>query len=295
MRNLPLPNVTYILPRVDNDAKDDDKSAGRRTATPRGGRTDGRTCRRGGRTGEPMSRVGGRTGDQGGQGGDRGIRANEGEGEVPDFSTIIAQQLQNLLSTIIAQVGNHASNIQGDVRSANVSNGRNGCSYKEFMTCNPKDYNGKGGAIVYTRWIEKMESVQTRGREATVGMTWEDFKDLMRKEFGPNNEMQKLETELVPHLVTPKNKRIKRYIYGLALQIRAMVAATEPTIIQSVVLKAGMLTDEAIRNGPLKKNTEKRGNSGELSRKENFKDDNKRSRTGRVFATITNPVRKEYM
>ncbi|GJT83494.1 putative reverse transcriptase domain-containing protein [Tanacetum coccineum] len=74
-----------------------------------------------------------------------------------------------------------------------------------------------------------------------------------------------------------------------------MVAATEPTRIQSVVLKAGMLTDEAIRNGSLRKNTEKRGNSGELSRNGNFRDDNKRSRTGRAFSIVTNPVRKEYM
>nr|GEU36853.1 reverse transcriptase domain-containing protein [Tanacetum cinerariifolium] len=93
---------------------------------------------------------------------------------------------------------------------------------------------------------------------------------------------------------SPENKKIERCIYGLALQIRAVVAATEPTTIQSVVLKAGMLTDEAIRNGSLKKNTEKRGNDRELSRKENVRDDNKRSRTGMVFATITNPVRKEY-
>nr|GEV08992.1 hypothetical protein [Tanacetum cinerariifolium] len=70
---------------------------------------------------------------------------------------------------------------------------------------------------------------------------------------------------LFTHLVTPKNKRIER-----------------------------MLTDEAIRTGPLKKNTEKGGNGGELSRKENVRDDNKRSRTGRLFATITNPVRKEF-
>ncbi|GKA80678.1 reverse transcriptase domain-containing protein [Tanacetum coccineum] len=324
------------------------RSAGRQTAAPRGGRTGGRTGRGGGRTGEPTGRVGGRTGDQDGQGGDRGIGANGGVDEVPDFSTVIAQQLQDLLPTIIAQVGNHASNIQGDVRSVNVSNGRNGCSYKEFMACNPKDYDGKGGAIVYTRWIEKMESVQdmsgcganqkvkytagsfigkaltwwntqvqTRGREAAVGMTWEDFKGLMRKEFCPNNELQKLESEfwchamvgaghaaytdrfhklarLVPHLVTPENKRIERYIYGLAPQIRAMVAATEPTTIQSVVLKAGMLTDEAIRNGSLRKNTEKRGNGREPSRDGNVRDDNKRSRTGRAFAIVTNPVRKEY-
>ncbi|GJW07073.1 putative reverse transcriptase domain-containing protein [Tanacetum coccineum] len=99
---------------------------------------------------------------------------------------------------------------------------------------------------------------------------------------------------LVPHLVTPENKRIERYIYGLALQIRGMVAAMEPTIIQSDILKAGVLTDEAIRNGSLKKNTKKRGNCEKGSRDGNVKDDNKRSRTGRAFTTTTNPVRNEY-
>ncbi|GKD69806.1 hypothetical protein Tco_1323896 [Tanacetum coccineum] len=68
---------------------------------------------------------------------------------------------------------------------------------------------------------------------------------------------------------------IERYIYGLALQIRAMVAATEPTTIQSVVLKVGMLTDEAIRSGSLRKNTEKGGNGREPSKDGNVRDDNK--------------------
>nr|GEY91265.1 putative reverse transcriptase domain-containing protein [Tanacetum cinerariifolium] len=35
-----------------------------------------------------------------------------------------------------------------------------GCSYKEFLACNPKEYDGKGGVVVLTRWIEKMKSVQ---------------------------------------------------------------------------------------------------------------------------------------
>ncbi|GJW81377.1 reverse transcriptase domain-containing protein [Tanacetum coccineum] len=73
-----------------------------------------------------------------------------------------------------------------------------------------------------------------------------------------------------------------------------MVAATEITTIQSVILKAGMLTDAAIRIEALKKVTKKIGNNGEPSRDGNVRDDNKRSRTGRAFATITNPVRKEY-
>ncbi|GJS97207.1 putative reverse transcriptase domain-containing protein [Tanacetum coccineum] len=292
---------------------------GRSTTAPRGGRTDGRTGRGCRRTGESTGRVGGRTSDQDGQGGDRGNGANGGIDEVPDFSTVIAQQL-HLLPTIIAQVGSQASNIQGDVRNVryvNVNNDRDDYSYKEFMACNLKDCEGKCGVIVYTRWIKKMESVhdmsgyrdnqkvkytsdsfigmaltwwnsqvQARGREATVGMTWEDFKTLMREELCPNNEMQKLETEFC---VTPWS--------GLAMLYTLIdfmsLVATEPTIIQSVVLKAGMLIDETIRNGSLKKNTEKRGNGGEPIRDGNARDDNKRSRTGRAFATVTNPIRKE--
>ncbi|GJZ40727.1 putative reverse transcriptase domain-containing protein [Tanacetum coccineum] len=52
--------------------------------------------------------------------------------------------------------------------------------------------------------------------------------------------------------------------------------------------------DEAIRNGSLKKNTEKRGNGGEHSRDRNTKDDKKRTRTTNAFATTANPVRREY-
>ncbi|GJU81517.1 putative reverse transcriptase domain-containing protein [Tanacetum coccineum] len=139
----------------------------------------------------------------------------------------------------------------------------------------------------------------------------------MKEEYCPSNDMHRLETDiwshsmvgaghatytdrfhelarLVPHLVTPETKRIERYIYGLAPQIRRMVAATEPPTIQSAILKARVLTDEAVRNGSLKRTGERRGDGGESSKEGNVKGDNKRARTGKVFATITNPVRKEY-
>ncbi|GKG16048.1 hypothetical protein Tco_0358371, partial [Tanacetum coccineum] len=51
-------------------------------------------------------------------------------------------------------------NIQGNVRNVIMNNDRGGCSYKEFLACNPKEYDGKGGAIAYTHWVEKIESVQ---------------------------------------------------------------------------------------------------------------------------------------
>ncbi|GKA16010.1 reverse transcriptase domain-containing protein [Tanacetum coccineum] len=167
----------------------------------------------------------------------------------------VTKQLQDLLPTIIARVVNHASNIQGDVRSANVGNGRNGCLYKEFMACNPKDYDGKGGAIVYTRWIKKMESVQDMsgyGANQKVKYTPGSF---IASHAAYTDRFHEL-ARLVPHLVTLENKMIER-------------------------------------NGSLKKNTKKGGNGGKLSRKENVRDENKRSRTGRAFATTTNPFRKE--
>nr|GEV99380.1 calcium/proton exchanger [Tanacetum cinerariifolium] len=83
-------------------------------------------------------------------------------------------QLQNLLPNIVAQVGDQGRGqgdgrnqnsdavndyFQGDVRIATEGNDHRSCTYKEFLACNPNEYDGKGGAIVYTRWIEKMESV----------------------------------------------------------------------------------------------------------------------------------------
>ncbi|GKC83072.1 reverse transcriptase domain-containing protein [Tanacetum coccineum] len=133
-----------------------------------------------------------------------------------------------------------------------------------------------GGSFIGKALTWWNSQIYTRIREAAVEMSWEDFKTLTREEFCPVNEMQKLETEfwnhamvgaghaayidwfhelarLVPHLVTPENKRIER-------------------------------------NGSLKKNTEKRGNSGETSRDRNVKDDNKRTRIRNAFATTANLI-----
>ncbi|GJR11533.1 putative reverse transcriptase domain-containing protein [Tanacetum coccineum] len=274
-----------------------DASASRPAATPRGGGTGGQVDRGGRRVREHMRRNVKPTSEPEGQGNNQGVEVHEGGDGVLDFSMIIAQQLQNLLPTMLAQVGNQGSNqgdnrnqsctavhdnIWGDVRNVIVNNGRRDCTYEECLDCNPKEYDGKGGAIVYTHWIEKMESVQDMSRcrddqkvkytagsfvgkalmwwnsqihirihEVVVSMTWDDFK------------------------------------------IRGTVATKEPKTIQKTVQIAGTLIDEAIRNGSLKKNPEKRGNGGEHSKDKNGRDDNKRTRTGNAFATTTNPVRRE--
>ncbi|GJX67979.1 reverse transcriptase domain-containing protein [Tanacetum coccineum] len=197
-----------------------------------------------------------------------------------------------------AQVGGqgrgqgNGRNQNGDAVNDNIwGNVTRGCTYKDFLACNPKEYDGKGGAIVYTRWIEKMESVQDMSRckdnkkvkytaSAFVGMSWEDFKTLTREEFCPSNEMQKLETELWNHaMVGAGHATYTDRFHELARLVPHLVT----------------LEDKRIeRNGSIKKNHEKKGNMGEPSKDRNEKDDNKRTRTGNDFATTANPIRREY-
>ncbi|GJS39991.1 hypothetical protein Tco_0565034 [Tanacetum coccineum] len=77
-------------------------------------------------------------------------------GGAPNFSTIIAQQLQNLLPVMLAQVSNRGNvgnqngnvvneNIQENIGNMIVNGNRVGCSYKEFLACNPKEYDGNVG------------------------------------------------------------------------------------------------------------------------------------------------------
>ncbi|GKF99654.1 hypothetical protein Tco_0301345, partial [Tanacetum coccineum] len=125
---------------------------------------------------------------------------------------------------MLAQVGNQGNvgNQNGDVVNENVRNvlvngNRVGCSYKEFLAFNPKEYDGKGGAVVLTRWIDQMESVhdmsgcsidqkvkytaglfmgkalkwwnsqiRTLSREVAVSMSWNDLKFMMIDEFCPS-------------------------------------------------------------------------------------------------------------
>nr|GEY55233.1 hypothetical protein [Tanacetum cinerariifolium] len=120
--------------------------------------------------------------------------------------------------------------------------------------------------------------IRTLSQEIAVSMSWNDFKFMMIEEFCPSYEMQKLETKLwnhimvgvghaaytdrfyelarlVPHLVTPKSRKIER-------------------------------------NGSIKK-VEKRGNVGEPRKDKNGMDDNKRTRTKNASVTTANSIRRE--
>ncbi|GJX68959.1 putative reverse transcriptase domain-containing protein [Tanacetum coccineum] len=188
----------------------------------------------------------------------------------------------NILPQIVTQVTNNVNN-------ANGGNGRNnGCTYKGFMACNPKEYYRKGVKYVASSFVNKAltwwnTQVQARGHEEAIGMSWTDFKTLLVEELCPSNEMEKLEfkfwnhkmvganhagytdrfhelAKLVPHLVTPESSRIKR---------------------------AGILTDEAVSCGTLIKGNEKRKGVEESSKQRGGRNDDKREKVRKVFVAAT--------
>ncbi|GKE03923.1 putative reverse transcriptase domain-containing protein [Tanacetum coccineum] len=105
---------------------------------------------------------------------------------------------------------------------------------------------------------------------------------------GYTDRFQEL-AKLVPHLVTHKSKRIGRYINGLAPQFRRMLRATQPTTIQSVILKARILTDEAVCCGTLTRRSEKRKEVEETSKQGGSWKDNKKAKVGKGFVAIAPP------
>nr|GEY32726.1 hypothetical protein [Tanacetum cinerariifolium] len=99
-----------------------------------------------------------------------------------------------------------------------------------------------------------------RGRRPREGND-ERVDDLCVKEITKEWELMGV---LVPHFVTPESRMIERYVYGIALQIRRMVAVTKPKTIQKAVQIFGALTDEVVRNGSIKKCISNRSTSSNL-------------------------------
>ncbi|GJU73999.1 putative reverse transcriptase domain-containing protein [Tanacetum coccineum] len=197
------------------------QSVGRPAAESLGGETGVRVGR-GGRGRRPREGNDERVDDLNGQGNDQGLGANEGvegvngnvegaNGGAPDLSTIIAQQLQNLLPAMLAQLTvltyESSTNLEvstgsakGNVRNVIVNGNRVGCSYKEFLACNPKEYDGKGDAVVLTRWIEKMEYVHDMSGCSVDQKVKYTAGSFVGKAL-TCHEMQKLETELWNHVM----------------------------------------------------------------------------------------------
>ncbi|GJZ96978.1 putative reverse transcriptase domain-containing protein [Tanacetum coccineum] len=166
-------------------------------------------------------------------------------------------------------------NVQENVGNVLVNGNRVGCSYKEFLACNPKEYDGKGGVVVLTRWIEKMENIQ---------------------DTSCCSNDQKLNTLLV-HLVFLSESHGDENLESLELWNHAMVRAGHATytdrfhelarLVSHLVTPKSRMIERKLRKEEMWRET---------SKDKNGRDDNKRTRTGNVIATtVKTPIGRENM
>nr|GEY13583.1 putative reverse transcriptase domain-containing protein [Tanacetum cinerariifolium] len=167
-------------------------------------------------------------------------------------------------------VAEFTSNIvaQGDVGNVLESNDHRGCTYKLFLACNPKEYDGKGCAIVYTRWIKKIDSVQDMS----------GYRDSQKVKYTAGS--------FVGKALTWGNSQIHTQSQEAAVGMAGHAACTDrfhelARLVPHLVTLKG-------------KRTEREEIGGEPSKDRNARDNKKSTRTGNAFATTVNPVRREY-
>ncbi|KAJ0716539.1 putative transcription factor interactor and regulator CCHC(Zn) family [Helianthus annuus] len=181
------------------------------------------------------------------------------------------------------------------------------CTFKNFMDCRPSTFSGTEGAVGLLHWFEKLESVfemcecpeacrvkyatgtlegialtwwnaqvQILGLAAANATPWNDFKELIKREYCTRDDIHKLEVELY-HLkmtgseieaytkrsnelailcltmVDPPIKRIELYLKGLAPEIQSHVTSANLDNIQDIQRLAHRLTDQAVDQDKLPK------------------------------------------
>ncbi|KAI3727060.1 hypothetical protein L1987_66869 [Smallanthus sonchifolius] len=235
----------------------------------------------------------GRGNGRGGRAGGRGGRGN---------INMTAAELTTLINERVAEAvaATHAA-----VNAGGQHNHQQVCTFKAYMDCKPHSFSGAEGAVGLLRWMEKSESafamcncppnnqvkyasgtlegsaltwwnaqVQMLTLEMANALPWDEFKTMLREEYCPRDEVQKLESEfwnlkmegseieayttrshelanLCPQMVTPPYKRIEKFIDGLVPQIQSMVTSSNPTTIQQAIRLAHRLTDQAVIQGIL--------------------------------------------
>ncbi|GJY86507.1 putative reverse transcriptase domain-containing protein [Tanacetum coccineum] len=163
---------------------------------------------------------------------------------------VLAKGKVLIRSKIVTQVTNNVNNANANGgNGGNGNGGNNGCSYKAFLACNPRDYDGKGGAVALTRWIEKMESVIENSRCA-------------------------------------ENQKVK-FVMGYFIGVACGRVLTQSNEMESSESESGIIL--CVRCGTLTRSSEKRKEVEETSKQGGSWKDNKKAKVGKGFVATAPP------
>ena len=80
------------------------------------------------------------------------------EDQPNDLERIVTRQLKAALPDLVIRLTEALNASHGNPGGIPANNNQ-GCTYKTFMTCKPKEFHGKEGAVGLISWIESMETV----------------------------------------------------------------------------------------------------------------------------------------
>ncbi|GJR86764.1 putative reverse transcriptase domain-containing protein [Tanacetum coccineum] len=134
-------------------------------------------------------------------------------------------------------------------------------TFAGFMKCNPDNFYGSEGAN---------SKVAILGLNVANQMGWTEMKKLMTAEFGPAEELQRMENELwnlkvkeynmvaytqrfnelalmCPRMVEPESVKVDAYIRGLSDNIKGEVTSTKPTNLNEALRMAHKLMEQKLQ------------------------------------------------
>ncbi|GJS92549.1 putative reverse transcriptase domain-containing protein [Tanacetum coccineum] len=204
----------------------------------------------------------------------------------------IEKLVSDRVAAALAQDRAAKGNTNGDGRPGGNTGGNAGgqggaptareCTYSSFMKCNPTSFRRNEGAVELCRWFEKTESVFSinecaeRNKVATLGLevvnakSWNDMKIMMREEFCPPEEIQRMEVKLwnlrvkdsnisaytqrfnelvllCPEMVPSEKKKVEAYLRGLPENIKGETTSSRPVVLNEAVRMAHTLMEQKLQ------------------------------------------------
>ncbi|GJR58642.1 reverse transcriptase domain-containing protein [Tanacetum coccineum] len=148
--------------------------------------------------------------------------------------------------------GSHDSG-SGNRRTLHTSRG---CTYKEFLNCQPLNFKGTKGAVGLTHWFEKMEymfhisncDVECQVKSEIKKLETELW-NLKVKGTDVESYTQRFQ-ELVllcSRMVPDESDKVERYVGGLPDNIQGNVMASKQKMLQEAIKLARSLMDQKVR------------------------------------------------
>ncbi|GJY88970.1 hypothetical protein Tco_0503598, partial [Tanacetum coccineum] len=139
--------------------------------------------------------------------------------------------------------GNDNGNVSHDSGNGRTLHTTRGCTYKEFLNCQPLNFKGTerphanctllGGALTW--WNSCVRTVR---HDASYEMTWKSLIKMMTEAYCPRNEIQKMLPE--------ETNKVERFIWGLPDSIQGNVSSSKPTRLQEAIEIANSSMDQKV-------------------------------------------------